>query len=106
MRAVVDTPLDAWSVIENTFTMKHIGHRREGAVPERTGLSCHPYWAPRAVPFRIGGSAGSIPHYDTQERVVDLQATVVLDEAQLPKLVHEEVHARAGGPNHLCQRFL
>jgi hypothetical protein len=54
------------------------------------------------------GSVGlrSIPQHDAEERIVDLQAPVVLDEAQLPELVHEEVHARARGPNHLGQGLL
>jgi hypothetical protein len=31
---------------------------------------------------------------------------VVADEAELAKLVHEEADARAGGSDHLRQRFL
>jgi hypothetical protein len=31
---------------------------------------------------------------DIQQRAVDLEATVVVDEAQLAKFVHEEAHAR------------
>ena len=32
--------------------------------------------------------------------------TVVGDEAEFPKAIHEETDARPGGPNHLCQSFL
>src|SRR4029453_2794034 len=35
---------------------------------------------------------------DAQQGFVDLDAPVVLDEAELPELVHEVVHARARGP--------
>ena len=44
--------------------------------------------------------------HDAQERSVDLKAAVVLDEAQFPELVHEEIDARARCANHLGQRFL
>jgi len=37
---------------------------------------------------------------------VNLQAAVVLDEPELPKLVHEKVHARARRPDHLGECFL
>jgi hypothetical protein len=48
----------------------------------------------------------SIPQYDAEERIVDFQAAVVLDEAEFSKLVHEEIHARARRADHLGQRFL
>jgi hypothetical protein len=35
---------------------------------------------------------------DGRERLIDLEAALVLDEAQLLELVHEEVHARARVP--------
>ena len=38
----------------------------------------------------------SIAEHDAQEGVVDLQAAVVVDEPELPELVHEEIEARAG----------
>jgi hypothetical protein len=37
---------------------------------------------------------------------VNLQATVIFDEAQLPKLVHEETHPGPRGPDHFGQGFL
>src|SRR4029077_16018155 len=43
---------------------------------------------------------------DVEQRAVDLQPAVVLDEAQLAELVHEEADPRAGGADHLRQRFL
>jgi hypothetical protein len=36
---------------------------------------------------------GLLVEYHAQERSVDLQAAVVFDEAQFPKLVHEEIDA-------------
>src|SRR4029453_19687267 len=43
---------------------------------------------------------------DAQQGFVDLDAPVVLDEAELPELVHEVVHARARGPHHLGKDLL
>jgi hypothetical protein len=37
---------------------------------------------------------------------VDLQVTVVVDEAQLPELVHEMADTRARSADDLGQRFL
>jgi hypothetical protein len=49
---------------------------------------------------------GLLVQYHAQERSVDLKSAVVLDEAQFPELVHEEIDARACCANHLGQRFL
>ena len=43
---------------------------------------------------------------DIQQRTVDLDPTVVVYEAKLPKLVHEEADARPCRPDHLSQRLL
>src|SRR5678815_4064332 len=48
----------------------------------------------------------SLVQYDTDESRVNLQAAVVFDESELPKLVHEKVHARACRTHHLGERFL
>src|SRR5689334_17731306 len=45
----------------------------------------------------------SIVKNDPQERVIDLQPAVILDKAQLPKLIHEETYPATGGANHLRQ---
>ena len=54
----------------------------------------------------IGNVPQLVSQDDAEERVVDLQLPVVFDEPELPELVHEEIHARARGPDHLGQRFL
>jgi len=41
-----------------------------------------------------------------QERIVNLDLSVVGDEAKLAKFVHEEADAGACGADHFCQRFL
>jgi hypothetical protein len=43
---------------------------------------------------------------DTQQRTVNPQAPVVINETQLPKLVHEETHPGPCGPDHVGQGFL
>ena len=40
---------------------------------------------------------------DIQEGTVNLQAAVIFDEAQLPKLVHEETHPGSRCPDHFGQ---
>jgi hypothetical protein len=41
-----------------------------------------------------------------QQRSVDLDVTVVIDEAKFAKLVHEKADTGSGGADHLCQSFL
>ena len=47
---------------------------------------------------------------DVEQRAVDLQSALgaagVVNEAQLPKSVHEEADTRTSSPNHLSQRLL
>ena len=43
---------------------------------------------------------------DIQQRTVDFDAAVVLNEAQLSKFVHKETHARPGRADHLRKRLL
>ena len=42
----------------------------------------------------------------TEERTVDLQAAVVLNETKFPELVHKEIDPRSRGAHHFSQRFL
>ena len=46
------------------------------------------------------GQSVSIVQDDRQERVIHLEAAVVLAEPELLELVHEEVHPRPCGANH------
>ena len=43
---------------------------------------------------------------DVQQRTVDLDTSVVPNEAEFPKFVHEEAHARPCRSNHFRQRLL
>src|ERR1035437_11124900 len=40
------------------------------------------------------------------QRLMDSDATVVFNKAELAKAIHEEADAGAGGADHLCQSFL
>src|ERR1700681_3993471 len=42
----------------------------------------------------------------TQQRMVDLDVSVVIDETKLAKLVHEKADTGSGGADHLRQCFL
>ena len=41
-----------------------------------------------------------------QQRLMDMDATVVLNKAHLPEAIHEEANPRAGRADHVGQRFL
>ena len=43
---------------------------------------------------------------DAQQRAVDFQGSVVIDEAQLPKLVHKMADTGPRGADHLRKRLL
>src|ERR1700722_12795843 len=43
---------------------------------------------------------------DAQQGAMDLQVAIIVDEAQLPKLVYEFAHPRARGADHPGQRLL
>src|SRR3990170_2415024 len=74
--------------------------------------------AHRGAKIRIGGrrrpgetgyprrSAGLVVEDDIEERTVHSQRTIILNEAQLPELVHEETPPRPRRPDHVRQQFL
>jgi hypothetical protein len=43
---------------------------------------------------------------NTEEGIVDVDLSVVLDEAQFPEFVHEKIDPGPRCPNHLGQRLL
>ena len=57
------------------------------------------------TPAALGGRH-LVVEDDTQQGTVNLQAPVVVNEAQLPKLVHEETHPGPRSPDHFGQDFL
>src|SRR6266481_5486398 len=56
--------------------------------------------------WNIGGRGGSAVQEEIDEGAMDVQTAVVLDEAQLPELVHETTDPRARAADHFRQRFL
>ena len=60
----------------------------------------------RRGPPGVGRGRTSIVQDDVQERAVNLQAIVVVNEPQLAELVHEEADPRSGGADHLGQGLL
>ena len=43
---------------------------------------------------------------DIQQRLIDVNPTVVLDEPELTKSIHEKANSGAGSPDHVCQCLL
>jgi hypothetical protein len=43
---------------------------------------------------------------NTEERIIDADLAVVLDEAKPAEFIHEKIHTGARRANHLCQSFL
>jgi hypothetical protein len=48
----------------------------------------------------------SIVQNNRQQRIIDFDPAVVLDETEFPEFVHEKIHARTRGPDHFRKRFL
>jgi hypothetical protein len=67
-----------------------------------------------AVPYGTGSPKSVFPTPEmwivvqdhVQQRVMDLQVSVVLDEPELAEFVHESAYARPRGADHLGQRLL
>jgi hypothetical protein len=59
--------------------------------------------APDVLSFRF---CKLFPENHVQERTAKDEFTVIIDETQLPELIHEVIHARASGANHFRQQLL
>ena len=115
-------PLDVsgWTGRERIHADDRADRRRQNGIPHleagwmagrkyKVGLSLNGsrrHEGLRSRTLRRRCTPGSVAQHDAQERVVDLQAAVVVDEPELPKLVHEEVDTRARRADHLGQEFL
>jgi hypothetical protein len=62
--------------------------------------------APIGVLLQIPFYLRLVVQHRIQQRIVDLDFSVVADESELAELVHEEADAGPGGPDHLRQSFL
>src|SRR5712672_3913793 len=49
---------------------------------------------------------GLVEQNNVQQGIMNLDFSVVFDEAQFAEFVHEKAHARSGRADHLRQRFL
>ena len=64
------------------------------------------FWkAKNAWPRRVVAGQFVVKN-DIQQRLVDTNAAVVLDEPEFAKPIHEEADARPCRADHLCQGFL
>jgi len=55
----------------------------------------------------LGVVLGQLIEQDhVEQRLVYLDAAVVVDEAEFAKAIHEEADAGPGGADHLCQSLL
>jgi len=58
--------------------------------------------AHRGTPLCCPGAGRSIVENNAQKRLIDVDVALgVVDEAQVPEFVHEEINPRARRPNHL-----
>ena len=71
-------------------------HRWTGAVMSRHARPLAV--ARRGVPAPL---RGSVLQDGAQQGTVDREDAVVLDEAEFPEFIHDEVHARACRPDHV-----
>ena len=76
-----------------------MAHRREPAF-----LELKP--KPRLAPIPEGQLENLIVQNHVQRGAVHVQAAIVFNEAQPPKLIHEKPDARPSGADHLCERLL
>lgn len=92
-------------IAQNSRSVALDGHTGQA----RTGLQSQVGVRDGAEGMWVAGAVSrgrSIVQDHSQQGVVDLEAAVVVDEPEPPELVHEEVHARAGGADHLREHLL
>ena len=56
---------------------------------------------PRLLAFAAPPKFGVVVQDHIQQRIMNFQFSVIFDESQLPKFVHEGAHARPRGADHL-----
>ena len=70
------------------------------------GKDCRAFLTHDSFGFSYPAEADSIVEDDTKEGIVDVDFSVVLDEAQFSKFVHEEIDAGPRCADHLRQHLL
>src|SRR5580692_10685615 len=94
-RAAATSPASGRYARTPAKTVHNSSHRTARAAAGRPGKSSN-----SALDARL------VVEDQVQQRGVDLDAAIVLDQAELAELVHEEADARARRADHLGQCFL
>ena len=71
-----------------------------------TSLPGYPYPGKLTFSAKQFRSLSLLVQHNRQQRLINLDFSVVLDKSQVPEFVHEEVNPRSRSSYHACQRLL
>ena len=100
---------DRGQLFRGKFVHIHSDIMREAAAARQFNLAHFPdfFGTPPYGIFPFGAEGGLVMQNDAEERIINVDFAVgVVDEAHIAEFVHEEIHAGAGGADHLRQRLL
>src|SRR4029453_8395244 len=83
-----------------------MSHPRTSSRNETIVAPIRENWSILLIRREERGAVTLVVEDDIEEGAMTVQAAVVLDEAHLPKLVHEETHPGPRRPDHFGEGFL
>lgn len=95
---------DRGNLFGSEFAFLHAHRVRQDCTARMLNLAHVWNWQTRAKMrgfFSCHGTIILVVQDDAEERFIDVEFAIVLDEAQLPKFVHEKIHSGPGCPDHV-----